>query len=196
MSQVMLFPLGSIVLPEGKMKLRIFEPRYKRLVSQALKGDACFGICLLEKGEGRQSAQLSQIGCRVRIVDFESLDGGLLGITVVGEKRFLIKRVRTEYDGLRIATVDWRDEWQMREVTDGAQGLSDRLRDLYMEFPQVGELYEQCFFDDTSWVCQRWIEILPLTNEQFDSITRSDDCFDALQFLNNAIEFEKTRQQK
>ena len=38
--QLPIFPLTSQVLPEGRMKLRIFEPRYIRLVKDSLQRDA------------------------------------------------------------------------------------------------------------------------------------------------------------
>lgn len=45
MEEIMLFPLSSVVLPEGKMKLRIFEPRYQRMVAQCSKTGSGFGLC-------------------------------------------------------------------------------------------------------------------------------------------------------
>ncbi len=67
MSEVMLFPLGSVIFPEGKMRLRIFEPRYKRLVAQASQGDNTFGICLFER-QSQDTSVLSAIGTQVLVV--------------------------------------------------------------------------------------------------------------------------------
>ncbi|MCG6282400.1 ATP-dependent protease, partial [Vibrio diabolicus] len=51
-----------------------------------------------------------------------------------------------------------------------------------------GELYPHCFFDDASWVAQRWLELLPLSNQQFDSLAQFADCRHALSFLTQTIE--------
>ncbi|MDN3609202.1 LON peptidase substrate-binding domain-containing protein [Vibrio ostreicida] len=186
MSQLMLFPLGSILLPEGKMKLRIFEPRYKRLVKEASQRDGTFGICLFEKeGEG---SSLSCVGTQAKIVDFELLDDGLLGLTVIGMKRFMIQRVKTEFDGLRVANVEWLPSWDVVDIEDRHQFIVDHLRQVYQQFPQLGEMYDQCFFDDASWVTQRWLELLPIPKSQFDFLLLQSDCSTAMEFLSQSIE--------
>lgn len=87
MNEVMLFPLTSVVLPEGKMNLRIFEPRYIRMVKECSSKNMGFGVCLVgNDGDPKEVGNVSSIGSLVRIVDFETLSDGLLGITVVGEK--------------------------------------------------------------------------------------------------------------
>lgn len=50
MKEVMLFPLTSVVLPEGKMNLRIFEPRYKRMVKECSLQNV--GRCLPSRKRG------------------------------------------------------------------------------------------------------------------------------------------------
>ncbi len=190
MSEIMLFPLASVILPAGKMRLRIFEPRYKRLVAQASQYNHSFGICLFERHNATNS-KLSTIGTLVRIVDFSTLEDGLLGITVVGVKRFAIKQVRVEYDGLRFAQVEWLTHWPDELLAPQYHYLSTQLQKLYREFPIIGELYDQCFFDDGCWVSQRWLELLPLPNQQFDYLAGQADCAEALLFLDRAIETEK-----
>ena len=46
-----MFPLGNVTLPGELVPLRVFEPRYRRLVLDCLAGDtAVFGIVLIERG--------------------------------------------------------------------------------------------------------------------------------------------------
>ncbi|WP_159655146.1 LON peptidase substrate-binding domain-containing protein [Vibrio atypicus] len=187
MTEIMLFPLSSIVLPEGKMRLRIFEARYKRLVVEAMKNDGEFGICLFEKPLNVGDSELSSVGTLVKIVDFERLEDGLLGITVTGIKRFTLSRVRVEHDGLRVAKVVWLPNWEMKVFNKESEVLSLQLQRVYQQFPQLNELYGQKFFDDASWVSQRWLEILPLSNKQFDNLALELDCKVALDFLNDAL---------
>lgn len=188
MEEIMLFPLSSIVLPEGKMKLRIFEPRYKRMVAECSKNASGFGVCLFDSKSNGKANPLSQFGTWVKIVDFESGEDGLLGITVVGIKRFVIRKVRVEHDGLRQAKVEWLPNWPTQSLPDQEVFLSQHLQKLYQEFPQIGGLYDHRFFDDASWVTQRWLELLPLSNGQFDELARQETCHTALAFLNQAIE--------
>ncbi|WP_038174075.1 MULTISPECIES: LON peptidase substrate-binding domain-containing protein [Vibrio] len=187
MPEIMLFPLSSVVLPEGKMRLRIFEPRYKRLISQALKSDGCFGICLFDPAQAKSSGELSAVGTLVKITDFESLDDGLLGISVTGLKKFRIQRVRVEYDGLRLARVESLSNWDVTSLDYQAEPLSQGLAKIYQQFPDLGELYQQRFFDDASWVTQRWLEILPMSNQKFDSLVTQADCSGAIEFLKRTL---------
>ncbi|EGU42940.1 hypothetical protein VII00023_02779 [Vibrio ichthyoenteri ATCC 700023] len=190
MTEVMLFPLGSVVLPEGKMRLRIFEPRYKRLIAEASKRDGTFGICLFERSEDNPKGTLSHTGCLVKIVDFETLDDGLLGITVVGIKRFAMGRVRVDFDGLRFAQVDWLPSWDIHQLSDEKQYLAQQLKRVYERFPQIKALYQQCYFDDASWVTQRWLELLPVELQHFDFLSDQKDCREAINYLMTAIEKE------
>ncbi|MDE1314813.1 LON peptidase substrate-binding domain-containing protein [Vibrio aestuarianus] len=188
MEELMLFPLASVVLPEGKMKLRIFELRYKRMVTKCCQTDSTFGICLFDNKAKNKSSYLSEFGILVKIVDFEALDDGLLGITVLGIKRFKITNLRTEFDGLRVAQVSSLPNWSVRELQKHEFYLSEQLQKVYKQFPKLAEMYPLCFFDDASWVAQRWLELLPLSNQQFDYLMQQQDASDALDFLLGVIE--------
>ncbi|KJY82267.1 ATP-dependent protease [Vibrio galatheae] len=193
MAEVMLFPLSSIVLPEGKMRLRIFEPRYKRLVSQAMKSDGTFSVCLFDKTDEGVGRELSKIGTLVKIVDFELLDDGLLGISVTGIKKLFIDSIRVEFDGLRYASVSWLPSWEVAKVAPEVEPLCHYLDRVYQQFPDIGDLYQQKFFDDASWVSQRWLEILPLTNQQLDQLAMQPDCSTSMAFLKQALMNEATK---
>ncbi len=189
MNDIMLFPLTSIVLPEGKMNLRIFEPRYIRMVKECSSKNTGFGVCLVgSDGDPKEVGNVSSVGTLARIVDFEILSDGLLGITVVGEKRFHVKHVRADPDGLRHAKVEWMDNWVEPSDAFRFERLSQQLADVYEEFPQLGALYPHRFYDDPSWVTQRWLELLPLDSVLFEKLAGADDCLPALTFLRHALE--------
>ena len=71
-------------------KLRVFEPRYKRLVAESLKSGEGFGLCMLEE-DGKT---IQPIGTLVHIIDFETLPDGLLGISIPGSKRFKLNEIK------------------------------------------------------------------------------------------------------
>ncbi|WP_372377237.1 LON peptidase substrate-binding domain-containing protein [Vibrio natriegens] len=195
MNEVMLSPLTSVVLPEGKMNLRIFEPRYIRMVKECSSKNMGFGVCLVgNDGDPKEVGNVSSIGSLVRIVDFETLSDGLLGITVVGEKRFKVLRVRADSDGLRHAEVEWMDNWAVPKGLYSFDYLSQQLAYVYEEFPQLGSLYEHRFYDDPSWVTQRWLELLPLECHLFDRLAGAEDCLPALHFLHQALEAPKNKE--
>ena len=91
-----LFPLSAHILPQGRMALRIFEPRYVRMVKNACATQTGFGVCMLNaKGDKERNEHIHVVGTHVKVIDFDMLDDGLLGITVEGDKCFNIEQVVT-----------------------------------------------------------------------------------------------------
>ena len=60
--KIPLFPLNVVLFPEGELKLRIFEPRYIDMVSDCLRNNIGFGVCLIQddKELDRQVAILDE----------------------------------------------------------------------------------------------------------------------------------------
>ena len=126
---IALFPLNTVLFPGGPLRLRIFEPRYLDMVSRCMREDCGFGVALIVAGrEAGGAAQTVEIGTLARIVDFEQLDDGLLGITARGERRFRILHVHQESDGLNVCQVEWRDEEARAEVPPQHAVLAELLR--------------------------------------------------------------------
>ena len=128
-SVIPLFPLPDIVLfPDVDLPLMIFEPRYRAMVADALKGDAIIGMVLLRPGyeadyDGRPP--IFAIGTAGRIARSELLSDGRYLIELRGLVKF---RVASEDQSrpYRLARVD-----AMPEVPSGddAAALSKlRLR--------------------------------------------------------------------
>ena len=89
-----IFPLPEVTLfPAASRPLYIFEPRYKAMIADAMKGDRIIGTVLLRPGfekdyEGRPP--IYAIGTAGQIVDFEELPGGQYAITLKGFTRFRV----------------------------------------------------------------------------------------------------------
>jgi Lon protease-like protein len=103
-----LFPLPDVVLfPQVALPLHVFEPRYRKMVADALAGDGVIGMTLLRSGwqhdyHGRPP--LYERGCAGRIERHESLPDGRSNIVLRGLTRF---RIVAEHAGepYRMATV-------------------------------------------------------------------------------------------
>ncbi len=188
MTEIKLFPLSSVVLPKGKMNLRIFEPRYKRLISECSQRGEGFGVCLVNGESSAVPHNVSSAGTLANIIDFELLSDGLLGVTIEGTTRFTIDKVWSEFDGLRCAKVEFLDQWQSTPLTKDTHYLGEQLQRVYEDFPQIQQLYHTTHFDDASWIAQRWLELLPLRPNIFDQLVLHPDCTQALHFLSQAID--------
>ncbi|GJL93641.1 MAG: ATP-dependent protease [Hyphococcus sp.] len=93
-----LFPLpGALLLPQGQLPLNIFEPRYLRMVDDALAGARLIGMIQPVENTGQNigagnEGELYEVGCAGRITSFvESGDGRYL-ITLTGIRRFELAR--------------------------------------------------------------------------------------------------------
>jgi len=121
-----LFPLPDVVLfPRASLPLHIFEPRYRRMVADALAGDKTIGMVLLRPGweadyYGRPPVFAS--GCAGRIEECQPLPDGKYNLVLRGLTRF---RVVEEHGGqpYRLATVD-----PMPDSEGESSGLDDARR--------------------------------------------------------------------
>ena len=92
-----LFPLNTVLFPGGPLSLRIFEPRYLDMVRRCLKERGGFGVVLILEGlEAGVVGRVADTGTSARIVDFDTLPDGLLGIVCVGERLEEREAGRTE----------------------------------------------------------------------------------------------------
>jgi uncharacterized protein len=89
-----IFPLPNVVLfPNVFLPLHIFEPRYREMVADALRGDRIIGMTLLQPGfesdyEGRPPVY--PIGCAGLITHSEVLPDGRFNIVLRGMEKFRI----------------------------------------------------------------------------------------------------------
>jgi len=89
-----IFPLPNVVLfPNVFLPLHIFEPRYRAMVADALKGDRIIGMTLLRPGfeanyEGRPAVY--ETGCAGLITHSEPLADGRYDIVLRGMEKFRI----------------------------------------------------------------------------------------------------------
>ena len=104
-----IFPLPNVVLfPNVFLPLHIFEPRYREMVRDALRGDRIIGMALLRPGyeadyEGRPPVY--SVGCAGVVTHAEPLADGRYNIVLRGLEKFrVIDEDRTK--PYRIASVE------------------------------------------------------------------------------------------
>jgi len=86
-----IFPLaGALLFPGLQLPLRIFEPRYRAMVSDALVRDQ--RIAMIQPQAPTEGAPLYRIGCVGKIADVEALEDGRYNIVLTGTQRFRMLR--------------------------------------------------------------------------------------------------------
>ena len=167
--RVPLFPLGTVLFPQGVLPLRIFEPRYLTMVGECMRGGTEFGVVLITEGqESGMAAKFHQIGTLARIEDFDQLEDGHLGITCRGGSRFSVIEHTLQADQLICAdvTILGDDDDNNILLPEDFSSMREFVRDL----TKRDELKEwaraiQPEWENAEWLSCRLSELLPLTME-------------------------------
>lgn len=186
-----LFPLNTVLFPGGPLRLRIFEPRYLDMVSRCMRESSNFGVALITEGrEAGGTARTTSVGTTARIIDFERLDDGLLGITARGEQRFTIIDVKTQSDGLNIADVSLLPDEPAMEIPEDLGILAELLK---QAFAQVGTAYgdDPPLYENASWVGMRLAEILPLPMQEKQQCLEMDNAVERLRLLRERLDIRQ-----
>jgi uncharacterized protein len=144
-AMIPIFPLESPTLfPNGTFPLHIFEPRYRAMIADALKGNRIIGMVMLQPGheseyEGRPP--IFPIGCAGLITDYEQLPDGRYNIVLGGLVKF---RVTGEDNSrpYRLARVETIAEVLDDRGTEALRQERERLTSL------MSALYDQFGFPD------------------------------------------------
>lgn len=167
-AEIPLFPLNVVLFPGGPLPLRIFETRYVDMVKRCMREGTPFGVVALREGDAEAGAaavkSFAEIGTSARIVDFDLLEDGLLGIVCRGERRFRVLEHRRQADGLNVGRVEWLDPTEPRAVATLPEEHANLRELLQRVWPELGDAYAgvEPRFDDADWVGARLAEILPL----------------------------------
>ena len=166
MSELSLFPLSSVLLPFGRMPLQIFEQRYLGLVRDCMKSGSDFGVIWIRRGaevaqRGRAAPELGDYGTCARIVDWDQLPNGLLGITIEGEQRFELYETRTRANGLVVGDVQLQGAPAPAALLASWQPLVDTLRSLQTH-PHVQRMNLSLDYNNAWQVGYTLIQLLPL----------------------------------
>lgn len=163
------FPLGTVLFQGGSLPLQIFEPRYLDMVSRCMRDNAAFGVVLIRQGSdiwqpGTGGPDLFDIGTEARIVDFNQLGNGRLGITARGGRKFRVREVNEQPDHLLIGRVAYLPEEPALSVGREHEDLVDLLKEL-LEHPGVAQLNLDIDLEDARSVGWRLSELLPIEPE-------------------------------
>ncbi|HYM47350.1 MAG TPA: LON peptidase substrate-binding domain-containing protein, partial [Burkholderiaceae bacterium] len=79
LTRVALFPLSTVLFPQGVLPLRVFEARYMDMVRDCMRDSTSFGVCLANDTKGTSAALgTAEVGCLARITAWDMQQLGLL----------------------------------------------------------------------------------------------------------------------
>lgn len=158
-----LFPLKSVIFPDGAISLKVFEARYLDMLSQCEKNDDGFGICLISEGnEVGVAPQIFSMGTLVQITFWEHRKDGLLGVSVKGKQKFRVIKKYVRNNELVVADVELLDLETEQLLPEQYQSMVTVLKKIFSALQHPYITLEKKY-DDSSWVGSRLSELLPIS---------------------------------
>lgn len=163
-----IFPLDLVLAPGGRLPLRIFEPRYLQMVKHCMKHEHGFVVVASDK------VGFAPMGCLCRIVDFDQLPDGCLGLSAAGDSQVQLVNPEQDEDGLWWADATILPPERDIEPSEREADLVNLLVSL-SQHPAVAELNLEIDFESLSEVTWRLIELLPFETDTKQTLIEMSD---------------------
>jgi Lon protease-like protein len=188
-TDIPLFPLGTVLFPGALLPLRIFETRYVDMVGRCMRSGGTFGVVLINAGSDiSATVETAAVGTTASVVDFQTLEDGLLGLLCRGESRFRITQRSQQEDGLNRAEVEWLADPAGVALDVQYQPMVAVLRDALSRLANQGRFVESAY-EDATWVSYRVAELLPLPVSLQQKLLELGDPHERLRLLMPLIDF-------
>ena len=159
-----LFPLNSVLFPGCKLSLQIFEQRYLRLIKTCMRDNHGFVVILISVGkEVGDTPETYSIGTYVEIIDWETLENGLLGITIEDKHRVRVSNPCAQDDGLMTGEIEALPLAEDADIDTNTQiaDLADTLKQLE-QHPYIEKQAMVVDYTCTQDVCNKLSQLLPV----------------------------------
>ena len=148
------------LLPTGRLALQLLPGFQMDTLTYALKTGICLGLHMNEL-----PCQFGSIGTILTIDDFYAMErNGILSLQVSGKDSYVVEKPRATGTGIQLADVTILPSWpeQILDEDEDANLLSEKLQSMFERYPELGRLHNYPNFESLTWLCQRWLELLPL----------------------------------
>ena len=173
--QIPIFPLGTVLYPEGTLPLRIFEQRYLDMTKVCIRDGAPFGVCLIREGlEVGSPAVPWDTGCTARIAQWDMPHLGLFHLITQGDAVFRILEQWHTKSGLIQAQVELYDPLPAQALPSEFELLAELLDKLSRKLG-AERSPASARMDDAVWVGYRLAELLPLDAEVRQQLLEARD---------------------
>ena len=199
LSSLPLFPLASVLFPDGVLALRVFEVRYLDMVRKCHQTGAPFGMVSLTQGSevrraGAPDEQFHDVGTLAVIEQLASPQPGLITLVCKGTERFRITQRNHLVHGLWIASVSQLDRDLSIPIPEDlkktATALTQVLHTLHARdaLNPAAKLPTPEQLDDCGWVANRWCELLPVPMELKQRLMELDNPLVRLELVGDVLE--------
>ena len=198
--QIPLFPLGTVLFPDGVIALKIFEARYLDMIKKCLREKTEFGVISIikDKGDEDSSFTFSQIGTLAQIEDFDPIQPALYMTKSFGTQRFRLLSSSQNSNGLWIGEVELLDNDPATPIANEHQGVAKLLNEIISVIQSEDLLGDAPFkkpfrVDDCGWVSNRLAELLPISLAQKNHLLAQTNPRIRLDLITEIIEDDDLR---
>lgn len=202
-----LFPLGTVLYPDGLLPLQIFEVRYLDMIKKCHKTGTPFGVVSMTEGSEVRKAEsnypggdgfaheaFNSVGTMATITEFLTPQPGLMTIRCKGVQRFKILSREKLKHGLWVATVTTLDADMVVQIPNDLQASANALGKLIKTLQQREVPTEQMpllapyRLDDCGWVSNRWCELLPISVEMKQRLMELENPVVRLELISDILD--------
>ena len=188
-----LFPLSIFLLPSGVTRLRIFEPRYLKMVAIASNGFVISNAHNNEQNSNQQSSNKQRKGSWVEIINFDQGEDGVLEIDVRCKSlvNFNLSDpeaiANSSIEGLQFINASEISHWSQKKATTDLGKLTGSLTSLINSHELLKDLYIEKTTENPYWVVARWLELLPIPSDVKNSFFSPSSYVEAKKLVNSII---------
>ena len=113
--EIFIFPLNTVLFPDGLLPLKVFEQRYIEMTKACLRDERAFGVCLIKEGREVLAAIIEKVGAERFPAPLGMDDAAWIG-----------------YRLAELLPLEARVKQELLEITDAAARL-ERLRALLVQ---------------------------------------------------------------
>ena len=200
--KIPLFPLGTVLFPDGVIALKIFEARYLDMIKQCLREKTEFGVISIIKNldtdHESSAVTFSNIGTLALIEDFDPVQPALYMTKSFGTQRFKLLSSTQESNGLWIGDIELLEKDPHIPIPQEHQKVAQLLDEIISVIQSEDLLGEALFkkpfkVDDCGWVSNRLAELLPISLLQKNHLLAQTNPRIKLDLISEIIEDDDLR---
>lgn len=153
-----------MLFPGCTLPLQIFEQRYLRLITTCLRDNHGFVVILISTGkEVGDTPETYSIGTYVEIIDWETLENGLFGITIEARHRVRVSSPCAQDDGLMTGEIEILPSCVEADTNFAGKipDLIDTIK-LLEDHPYIQTQAMEVDYTSVQDVCNKLSQLLPL----------------------------------
>jgi len=173
--KIPLFPLETVLFPDGVIALKIFEARYLDMIKQCLREKTEFGVISIiqdqDDSHDNLTPRFSSIGTLALIEDFDPIQPALYITKSFGTQRFKLLSSSQEANGLWVGEIILLEKDPLIPIPKEHQRVAKLLDEIIAVIQSENLLSDAPFkkpymTEDCGWVSNRLAELLPISLAQ------------------------------